>query len=266
MAQQLADVWAAGDAYEPYIGRWSRAVAREFLEWLGDATADTCIDVGCGTGALTQAILATHDRVSVNAIDASVGFVSYARAHTPGSRATFTVADARSLPFASECADCAMSALVLNFVPNPGAALSEMTRVVRRGGVVATYLWDYAEGMQTIRRFWDAALDLFPSAAELDEARRFPLCDPGAMAALWTSTGLCSVESRAITVPTRFESFDDFWTPFLGGQGPAPTFTKSLSDTDREQLRERLRATLPTDVNGAISLDARAWAVRGVRA
>ena len=262
---ELADVWAAGDAYEPYIGRWSRVVAREFLAWLGDAAAATCIDVGCGTGALTQTILATHDRAQVNAIDASHGFVSYARAHTSDARATFTVADARSLPFASESAHAAVSALVLNFVPNPSAAVAEMTRVVRRKGVVATYLWDYAEGMESIRRFWDAAIELHPSATELDEARRFPLCDPTALASLWTSAGLTSVESRPIEISTRFTSFDDYWTPFLGGQGPAPTFVKQLGETDRQALREYLRAALPTDGDGAVTLMARAWAVRGAR-
>jgi hypothetical protein len=141
-----------------------------------------------------------------------------------------------------------------------------MTRVVRRGGVVATYLWDYADGMETIRRFWDAAIELHPGATELDEARRFPLCDPTALASLWTSAGLTSVESRPIEISTRFTSFDDYWTPFLGGQGPAPTFVRQLGDVDRDALRERLRATLPSDETGTITLQARAWAVRGVRA
>jgi SAM-dependent methyltransferase len=266
MPQQLTDVWAAGDAYEPYIGRWSRVVARELLEWLGEATAGTCVDVGCGTGALTQTVLATHDRASVHAIDASHGFVSYARAHTGDTRATFTVADARAHPFAGESVDAAVSALVMIFVSTPAVAVAEMTRVVRRGGVVARYLWDYAGGMEAIRRFWDAATELHPSAAELDEARRFPLCEPAALASLWSSAGLHSVESRAIEIPTRFTSFDDYWTPFLGGQGPAPTYVKQLSDADREALREQLRAALPADERGAIPLGARAWAVRGVRA
>lgn len=266
MTRQLADVWAAGDAYEPYIGRWSRIVAREFLAWLGDATAGACVDVGCGTGALTQTVLATHERARVNAIDASTGFVSYARARTDDSRATFTVADARALPFATESVDAAISALVLNFVPTPAAAVADMTRVVRRGGIVATYLWDYAEGMEAIRRFWDAVIELHPSAADLDEARRFPLCEPTALHSLWTSAGLRSVESRPIEISTRFTSFDDYWTPFLGGQGPAPTFVNQLGETDREALREYLRAALPTDTDGAITLMARAWSVRGARA
>ena len=265
MAQQLADVWAAGDAYEPYIGRWSRLIAREFLEWLGDTPAGTCVDVGCGTGALTQIILATHDRARVHAIDASFGFLSYARADTPDARATFTVADARSLPFANAGVSAAVSALVLNFVPNPAAAVAEMTRVVRTGGRVATYLWDYADGMEMIRRFWDAVIELHPSASELDEARRFPLCNPTALVSLWTSAGLQSVESRAIEIPTRFADFDDYWTPFLGGQGPAPTFVRQLGDTDRQALRDHLRRALPRDEDGAITLQARAWAVRGIR-
>jgi SAM-dependent methyltransferase len=266
MAQQLADVWAAGDAYEPYVGRWSRVVAREFLSWLGDATAGTTVDVGCGTGALTQTLLAANSDARVNAIDASHGFVSYARAHTPDTRARFLVADAQSLPFRSAHADAAVSALVLNFVPNPAAALAEMRRVVRRGGVVATYLWDYSSGMEMIHRFWQAATSLDSSAADLDEARRFPLCEPTALASLWNGTGLQSIESHAIDIPTRFANFDDYWNPFLGGQGPGPTFVKQLGTEARARLRDRLRATLPVAPDGSILLHARAWAVRGTRA
>jgi hypothetical protein len=120
--------------------------------------------------------------------------------------------------------------------------------------------------MQMLRRFWDAVIELHPTAAELDEARRFPLCEPNALASLWSSAGLHSVESRAIEISTRFANFDDYWTPFLGGQGPAPTFVKQLTHVDRETLREHLRAILPTDASGSIALPARAWAARGVRA
>jgi hypothetical protein len=131
--------------------------------------------------------------------------------------------------------------------------------------VVAVYVWDYAEGMELIRRFWDAA-SLDPDAAPLDEARRFPLCAPAALEELWRSAGLAGVETRAIEVPTPFADFDDYWRPFLGGQGPAPGYVMSLDGDRRKALRERLRAELPTSADGRIRLTARAWAVRGTRA
>jgi hypothetical protein len=116
-----------------------------------------------------------------------------------------------------------------------------------------------------MRHFWDAAVALDPAAAELDEGRRFPLCRPEALEAAWRDAGLVEVQSRAIDVPTRFSRFEDYWSPFLGGAGPAPGYVATLSETDRGRLRDRLRAGLPADADGSIALVARAWAVRGVR-
>jgi hypothetical protein len=156
-----------------------------------------------------------------------------------------------------------VSALVLNFVPRPDAALAEMRRVTRAGGWVGGYVWDYAEGMQLIRRFWDAATALDPAAAELDEARRFPLCRPEPLRALFATGGLSDVDVEEIVARTRFADFDDLWGPFLGGQGPAPGYCVALPPERRHALRERLRGTLPTASDGSITLTARAWAVRG---
>jgi hypothetical protein len=140
-----------------------------------------------------------------------------------------------------------------------------MSRVVRAGGTVAVYVWDYADGMQVMRFFWDAAVALDHAAAELDEGRRFPLCAPSALDALFRDAGLDEVDTRAIDVPTRFRDFDDYWSPFLGGQGPAPGYAAALDDRRRTALRERLEATLPVAADGSIPLTARAWAVRGRR-
>ncbi|HEX8692012.1 MAG TPA: class I SAM-dependent methyltransferase [Longimicrobium sp.] len=266
MLSAAADVWASGDAYEPYIGRWSRPVAREFVAWLAAAPGAGWLDVGCGTGALTEAILGAAAPARVQAVDPSPGYVLYARGRVADRRAAFLVADARSLPQRGRSVDVAVSALALNFIPRPDAALAEMARAVRAGGTVAAYVWDYADGMQLIRRFWDAAAALDPGAAELDEARRFPLCHPAALEALFRGAGLRAVESRAIDVPTRFRDFDDYWRPFLGGQGPAPGYAMGLGEERRAELRERLRATLPAAADGSIELVARAWAVRGTRA
>ena len=260
-----AEVWAAGDAYEPYIGRWSRPVAREFVAWLGVSGGAAWLDVGCGTGALSQAVLEGADPAAVVGVDPSPGFLATARARL-GGPARFAVADARRLPLADGRVDATVSGLVLNFVPDPAAAVAEMARVTRPGGRVAAYVWDYAGRMELIRRFWDAAAAVDPAAAALDEGRRFGLCRPEPLAALFRDAGLAEVAGRPIEVPTRFRDFDDYWTPFLGGQGPAPGYAMALDEGRRAALREALRARLPVAADGSIPLVARAWAVAGTRA
>jgi hypothetical protein len=138
-----------------------------------------------------------------------------------------------------------------------------MRRVAAPSGTVAAYVWDYAEGMRLMRAFWDAAAALDPAAASLDEGRRFPLCRPEPLARLFAAAGLREVATRAIDVPTVFRDFDDYWDPFLGGQGPAPAYCVGLAEDARTALRERLRTSLPVAPDGRIRLTARAWAVRG---
>jgi SAM-dependent methyltransferase len=257
--------WDSGDAYEPYVGRWSRLVAREFLGWLAVPPGARWLDVGCGTGALAQTILALTAPSEVVGIDPSPAYVAFARDRTNDLRAKFEVEDAQALREASATFDAVVAGLVLNFVPEPEKALSEMARVARPGGTVAAYVWDYAEGMQLMRYFWDAAAALDPRVRELDESLRFTLCKPEQLTNLFRTTGLEKVEARAVNVPTVFRDFDDYWSPFLGGQGPAPSYAMSLSEERRAALRERIRTSLPTGSRGEYRLIARAWAVRGVR-
>lgn len=252
-------MWANGDAYELYIGRWSRLVAREFLTWVAAGPRRRWLDVGCGTGALSAAILAQCDPTEVVGVDRSEAHVAWTAAALHDERARFLVADAAHLPEVT--VDVVVSGLVLNFLPDAGAALAAM-RQRAPAGVVAAYVWDYAGRMDLMRYFWDAAGALDPSAA-LDEAARFPICHPDRLRTLWEDAGLTDVAVRAIDVPTVFGDFDDFWAPFLGGQGPAPEYAMSLDEERRLQLRERLRATVPVAADGAIRLIARALAVRG---
>jgi SAM-dependent methyltransferase len=263
MAAADHDVWAVGAGYERYVGRWSRPVAGDFLTWLDIPSGGRWLDVGCGTGALSQHILARHEPAALVGVDSSEGFVAHARAHIPDQRAEFRVGDARELPVENGTFDATVSGLVLNFVPDQAKAVSEMRRATRPGGTVAVYVWDYAGEMQLMRRFWDAAVGLNPAAGELDEARRFPICRPEALSTLFADAGLDAVETRAIDVPTMFADFDDYWSPFLGGQGPAPGYCMSLAEPDRLLLRERIKASLPPDKDGRIRLIARAWAVQG---
>jgi hypothetical protein len=141
-----------------------------------------------------------------------------------------------------------------------------MQRVARPGATLAAYVWDYADGMQMLRAFWDAAASLDPAARDLDEGRRFALCAPGALVSAFQRAGLRRVEGRTIEVPTRFSSFDDYWSPFLGGQGPAPSYVAGLDTARQAALRDRLQATLPIQADGSLVLVARAWAARGVTA
>jgi SAM-dependent methyltransferase len=263
---EASDIWVSGDAYEPYVGRWSRVVAREFLAWLDVPTGSRWLDVGCGTGALTTVILEKAIPSEVLGVDPSAGFVAYARAHVTDSRARFEIGDARALA-ASEAAFAAVVAgLSLNFVPDPTAAVVEMARVVRPGGIVGAYVWDYAGGMELMRRFWDAVSALDPSARDLDEGRIFAaFCNPDALADLFSNAGLGNVETRAVDIPTVFRDFDDYWDPFLGGQGPAPAYLVTMNEERRNALRERLRTDMAVTDDGHIALVARAWAVRGER-
>jgi SAM-dependent methyltransferase len=260
-----SEIWAVGEAYEAYIGRWSRAVAQVFVSWLSEPSGRRWLDVGCGTGALAAAILELAEPVSATGVDPSHGFVEHARTAARDTRAAFLQGDAEALPVEDGSFDVVVSGLVINFVPDPRRAVAEMARVTRTGGTIAAYVWDYADGMQLIRRFWDAAGRLDPAAATLDEGTRFPLCRPQPLEHLFREAGLVETRIGAIEVPTVFRDFEDFWTPFLGGQGPAPSYLVSLDDARRESLRESLRDSLPLAADGSIELTARAWAVRGSR-
>ena len=176
------------------------------------------------------------------------------------------VGSATAIPARDDQFDRVVSALVLNFVSQPDAALGEMRRITRPGGLIGGYVWDYAEGMQLIRAFWDAAGALDPAAVELDEGRRFPLCRPEPLRALFDAAGLLDVQVTAIDVTTVFTDFDDLWHPFLGSQGPAPGYCAALPEDRRHALRNHLHATLPEQPDGTIRLQARAWAARGFAA
>lgn len=259
------DTWESGDSYEPYIGRWSRLVAREFIQWLAIPKHRQWLDVGSGTGALSQTILDLASPKRVKGIDRSEDYVEFTRNQVNDPQAEFEVGNAQSLRVDPKSFDVAVSGLVLNFVPRPNQMIAEMARAVRDGGVVAVYVWDYAGKMQLIRHFWNAATALDSDARDLDEGRRFPICSPQQLTDLFQSAGLFQVQVRPIDVLAEFRDFNDFWSPFLGGQGPAPGYVMSLSESRRAQLRERIYNGMPFALDGTISLILRAWAVQGVK-
>lgn len=256
-------MFSGPDSYERFMGRWSRRLAPQLVRFAGVRDADAVLDVGCGTGALTAAIAAAAPSSRIIGIDPASPYVAAARARNPDPRITFEVADARQLPLADASVDRTLSLLIFNFVPDPARALEEMRRVTRQNGTIAAAVWDYGDGMEMLRIFWDEAVALNPAADHRDE-RHMPLCRAGELAALWRDHALTNVADEALSIDTRFASFDDFWTPFLEQQGPAGAYVGTLSPPQRDELRQRLRQRLFDDRPDApFVLTARAWAVRG---
>lgn len=261
----MKDKWTDAEAYEAYVGRWSRRIGRDFLGWLALPEQGQWLDLGCGTGALTAQILAQCAPSAVTGVEPSGDFLALARASMRDPRAEFLVGSGDHIPVPSTSVDAVVSGFVLNFIPDKDHALREMVRCVRSGGTVAAYVWDYAGHAQFMRYFWDAAVALDPAARALDEGLRFPICRPDALQRLFASAGLGAVETTALDIVTPFEDFDAYWAPFLSGVGPAPGYCAGLDEARREALRARLEAALPNDAAGRILLAARAWAVRGRR-
>jgi SAM-dependent methyltransferase len=259
------DAWQAGDSYDAFMGRWSRKVARPFLDWLDAGPGLDWLDVGCGTGALSEAILAQSYAASLIALDPSQGFVERARKSLGDGRAEVRLGNAQDLDLPAGSRDVVVSGLVLNFVADRPRALAEMMRVLRPGGRLGFYVWDYpGGGVQFLRAFWTAAAALDDQAADLSEGRRFPFCIPDELRALAEAAGFSDVSLTAIEVPTDFADFEDFWRPFTLGAGPAPGYCSSLAPDARDRLRENLHASLPRTPDGGIAMTARALAVQAV--
>ena len=263
MRATMSDLWRGGTAYERYMGRWSRKIAPQFAAWVDASPQANWIDIGCGTGELALAVLGHCEPSQVVGIDSSAALLQVAEARVSDPRCRFKQGDAQAIPEDDHAFDVAVSGLVLNFLPDKDAAVQEMVRVTRPGGTVALYVWDYAGHMQLMRYFFDVATTLDPRASDFDDGVKASICRPGPLAELFSRASLSDVEVRAIDIPTAFENFDDYWTPFLGGTGSAPTYCMSLDETAREQLREAIRSRLPTGPDGEILLAARAWAAKG---
>jgi len=246
------------------MGRWSRKLAVEVVGRLARPAGLRWLDVGCGTGALSKAILEGAAPASVIGIDPSVEFVTSASEEVADDRAVFQVAGAEALPLNDASVDVVASGLVLNFVPDVVAAIGEMQRVVVPDGLVTAYVWDYGDGMQMLRYFWDAATVHDAATADLDEATRFPVCQKGGLQESFVAAGLQDVQEFAVSILTRFKDFDDFWLPFLGAQGPGPSYVAGLSNASQDGLRSQLQSMLPVLPDGSIQLTARAWTASGV--
>ncbi len=256
-------LWGGSDAYERYMGRWSRRVAPLFLDWFDSPRSLAWLDVGCGTGILGSWIVERCAPASVLGIDSAEAFLEQARSAVP--TATFRTGDAQELALEDGSFDRAVSGLVLNFVADPGRMIAEMARVCRRGGAVGLYVWDYAGHMQIMRYFFDTAREFDPASARFDDGIKAPICRPAPLAAALGAAGLVDVEVEAIDIPTPFDDFDDYWSPFLGGTGSAPKYVAGLDRGLRDRIRDAVRARLPTGPDGEILLACRVWAARGTK-
>lgn len=252
-------------AYDAFMGRWSHQVAFEFLRWLQVTPRSRWLDVGCGTGALARAIVDSQSPDEVWGIDPLEEYLEQARRALSGTCAQFFAADVQALPETLAGFDATVSGLALNLCPDPRCAFAEMIRVTRPGGVVAVYVWDFADGMQLFRYLWDAAAGLDPGSRELDQGNAFPICRRDRLRDLFVDAGLKAIEVRALEIATPFPDFDNYWQPLLTGHGRAGGYVMSLAEDVRTALRERLWATLPIDPDGSIHLIARAWTAKGTK-
>ena len=256
------DSWNSGDPYEYFMGRWSKLTAPLFLEWLDVQSGLSWLDIGCGTGALSEAICNNCEPLNLTCIDPSPEFLDMTKQRL-SNEIDSAIGTASNIPKASNTFDIVASALALNFFPDLPGAFSEMKRVLKPNGTIAAYVWDYSGRMDFLRHFWDAAREADPNTDKLDEGVRFPICNLDRLQDVFRSAGLSDIKTTHLDVQTVFKNFDDYWNPFLGGQGPAPGYVTSLKEDLRTNLKSRLREKLPTEGDGSIRLLARALAIRG---
>lgn len=262
---QKKEIWTSGDAYEIWMARWSRLLAPQFLDWIAVSPGAHWLDLCCGTGILSQTILERYRPARVEGVDRAASQIEFARQHRASPLIDYQVADAVSLPFEDVRFDACVSGLGLNFISDPAKALLELRRVTKPGGTIAGYVWEYSGQVRFLREFWDAATSVDPTAAEFDQGRRFPICTPDGLRAAFADAGLQNIALRPLDIITRFENIDDYWKPFLLGQGSGPTYLAARDENIRDAIRERLRTVLPANPDGSIHLAARALAIRACR-
>jgi SAM-dependent methyltransferase len=250
----------APEAYDRHIGRYGPALARELIATAGVRAGERALDVGCGPGALAGELAELLGPGHVAAVDPSEPFVNACRSRLPGVRVELAAAEA--LPFGDAEFDHALAQLVVNFMTDPAAGVSEMRRVTRPGGAVSAAVWDYAGEMTLLRRFWDAAVALDPSAAELDEGRSMPFCTRETLGELWSGAGLAEVSVAPAMVSAAYDDFEDLWRPLELGVGPAGAHAAGLPPERRGALKEELRRRLNVG-SDPFRLTARAWVASG---
>src|SRR6266567_715810 len=265
---QAASTFNANDGhgYERQMGRWSRRLAVPFLAFAGTSSGERVLDVGCGTGSLTFLLADQGGLEAVCGIDYAPPYIEHAARHNSDPRVSFRVGDACALPFPDAAFDRVLSLLMLHFIPWPDRAIAEMCRVARSGATVAAAVWDARGGFVANRLFFETAAALDP-AAGLRRARNYTraMTRPGELATAWRQAGLAEVEATELAIRMDFASFDDYWAPYVGKDGPGAEYVATLDEQARMRLREAVRsAYLDGEVDSARSYVAVAWAVRGI--
>ncbi len=266
VSQSSTFVAADGAGYEAQMGRWSRRLAKPFLDFAGTADDERVLDVGCGTGCLTTALLDRCRVEHAHGVDFAPAYIEYARHRCRDPRASFAVGDACMLAHPDRSFDRVLSLLVLHFVPRAERAIAEMRRVARPGAVVAAAVWDARGGYVANRIFFDTAAALDPRANER-RARNYtrPMTRPGELAQAWRAAGLVDVVETTLSIRMEYASFDEYWLPFEGKDGPQAEYVARLSGSDRARLRDAVRlAYVDGEPDGPRSYAALAWAVKGV--
>jgi len=254
--------WNDGNPYEYFMGRWSKLMAPKFLDWLNFPKKLKWLDIGCGTGVLGEAIYRYSEPAQLFSIDPSEGFLSKAKERLHG-KGEFMLGNVSELPLDDQIFDIVVSGLALNFFPDLNSALTEMKRVLKPNGTIAAYVWDYSDRIDFLRYFWDAAVSIDAHSNRLDEGVRFPICNLGYLKEAFQNAGMYEIAVTKLDIITVFKDFDDYWNPFLGGQGPAPGYLASLSGELKEELKINIKKKMPIESDGSISLLARALAIRG---
>lgn len=264
MASSSTFVASSGDGYEQQMGRWSRRLSELFLDFCGCRDGEAILDAGCGTGALTASIIRRTKTTRTSGIDFSSAYIDYAKRTVSDARAEFRVGDVCALPYETASFDRVLSLLVLHFVPDTRKAVAELRRVARPGATVGAAVWD-AGGVVSQRMFFDSAAALLPGADER-RARNLarPMTRPGELANAWRSAGLIDVRDTMLTIRMEFASFEDYWAPYEGKDGPGAEYMATLDDRQRSQLRDVVRAAYVSgEPDGPRSYAATAWAVAG---
>ncbi len=257
-------VFQDGAAYERFMGRWSRLTGRLLVDWLQIPPQRAWLDVGCGTGAFTQVVLASCDPESVVAIDPSEKHLTYARSQVQDRRVDFRAGDATAIEAKDHAFDVCVAALVLNFIPEQGKALAEMRRVVRPGGTVAAYVWDFAGRRSISQHLWDAITAISPDAeAVRRNALQADVSHPDTLTRLFGSKELADIETRSLDIRATFRSLDDYWKSNTDFASAVGLYCRTLSAEQVDTLRRKLGEILPADDQGQVSFPARAWAIRG---
>jgi SAM-dependent methyltransferase len=258
------DAWNNSDPYEYFMGRWSRLMAPLFLKWLNIPPNLSWLDIGCGTGALSEAINRHSRPANLCCIDPSSEFLEKTKKKLPNAT-DFEIGSAANIPKEDKSFDVVVSGLAFNFFPDLASSMAEMKRVLKITGTVAAYVWDYADRMDFLRIFWDAVCEIDPDSHILDEGIRFPICNANRLIQTFEKASLADIETSSLDLHTVFENFEDYWNPFLGGQGPAGAYLDSLDERRRNVLKNNVLKRLPIEKNGSIKLLARAIAIKGVK-